>query len=76
MKEPLFKAGQEQSLVDFSDVFKDLSDVERAIFEKYYVEGVPSKEIATQFDAKDSWVHNKLSRGRKKLKRILLRNEV
>ncbi|MFF2481409.1 sigma-70 family RNA polymerase sigma factor [Paenibacillus sp. NPDC058071] len=41
---------------------------ERAIFEQYYLEGKPSDEIAAQYAAKKSWVHNKLSRGRKLLK--------
>ena len=35
-----------------------------------------AKEIADDFHARESWVHNKLSRGRKKLKIILLRDEV
>lgn len=61
---------------DISSLFKGLNDSEREIFEKYYVEGVPSKEIAQEFQAKESWVHNKLSRGRKKLKNILLKGEV
>jgi RNA polymerase sigma factor (sigma-70 family) len=63
-------------VVDLDSMLNGLSDVERTIFEKYYVEGVPSREIATHFKAKESWVHNKLSRGRKKLKNILLKNEV
>ncbi|WP_409274699.1 sigma-70 family RNA polymerase sigma factor [Neobacillus sp. SCS-31] len=58
------------------DLLLELSDVERIIFEKYYIEGVPSSEIATQFNLKESWVHNKLSRGRKRLKSILKKSEV
>lgn len=58
------------------DLLQELPEVERAIFEKYYVEGVPSREIATEFNARESWVHNKLSRGRKKLKSILHKSEV
>lgn len=61
---------------DISNLLKGLNNIERKIFEKYYVEGVSSKEIAHEFQAKDSWVHNKLSRGRKKLKTILLKDEV
>lgn len=60
---------------DIEGMLNELSDVERTIFEKYYLDGVPSREIAAQFKAEQSWVHNKLSRGRKKLKSILLRNE-
>jgi RNA polymerase sigma factor (sigma-70 family) len=65
-----------QDRPDTSSLFKGLNDTERKIFEKYYVEGVPSKEIAQEFQAKESWVHNKLSRGRKKLKTIFLKDEV
>ena len=62
--------------LEISSLLKGLNDIERKVFEKYYVEGVPSKEIAHEFQVKDSWVHNKLSRGRKKLKTILLKDEV
>ena len=65
-----------QNILNLSSLFDELNDTERKIFEKYYVEGVPSKEIACEFQAKESWVHNKLSRGRKKLKTILLKGEV
>lgn len=60
---------------DMEILLNELSDVERTIFKKYYIEGVPSREIAAYFKSKESWVHNKLSRGRKKLKNILLRDE-
>jgi RNA polymerase sigma factor (sigma-70 family) len=61
---------------DMSCLLNELNDTERTIFEKYYVEGVPSREIANEFQTKESWVHNKLSRGRKKLKTILQKGEV
>lgn len=64
------------SEVDLESLLEKLPEVERAILEKYYFEGVPSREIATQFKARESWVHNKLSRGRKKLRNIVMRNEV
>ena len=66
----------EQSAMDISNLLNALNDTERAIFEKYYVEGVPSIEIASEFQEKQSWVYNKLSRGRKKLRAILLKGEV
>ena len=62
--------------IDLSSILYALNETERAIFEKYYVEGVPTNEIAKEFKVKQSWVHNKLSRGRKKLKTILLRDGV
>ncbi|TQR15608.1 sigma-70 family RNA polymerase sigma factor [Psychrobacillus soli] len=70
------QVSSKQNVLDLSSLFNELNDTERKIFEKYYVEGVPSKEIASEFQAKDSWVHNKLSMGRKKLKTILLKDEV
>ena len=66
----------EPSGVDLSSILNTLSATERAIFEKYYLEGVPSNEIAKEYKVKQSWVHNKLSRGRKKLKTILVKGEV
>lgn len=65
-----------ETRLDVSSLFKELNDTERKIFKKYYIEGIPSKEIASEFKAKESWVHNKLSRGRKKLKAKLLKDEV
>jgi RNA polymerase sigma factor (sigma-70 family) len=62
--------------IDLDSLLEELPDVERAIFEKYYFEGVSSSEIATEYKARESWVHNRLSRGRKRLRNILMRNEV
>lgn len=61
---------------DWDTIFNELSDVERHIFEKYYLKGVPSQDIANHYKVKPSWIHNKLSRGRKKLKQLLLRDGV
>lgn len=66
----------EPSGFDLSAILSSLNDTERAIFEKYYVEGIPTNEIAMEYNVKQSWVHNKLSRGRKKLKTLLLKGEV
>ncbi|GGO04933.1 sigma-70 family RNA polymerase sigma factor [Saccharibacillus kuerlensis] len=52
------------------DVLAQLPEDERRLFERYYIEGVPTKEIAKALDVRESWIHNKLSRGRKKLKRL------
>jgi len=62
--------------VDLECLLDELPDVERAILEKFYLSGITSREIATEFNARESWVHNKLSRGRKKLRNILMRNGV
>lgn len=64
------KQPSEENCVE--ELLEQLSASEREIFEKYYLEGTPSSEIAKEFDAKESWVYNKLSRGRKKLKSFLV----
>lgn len=62
---------------DVEEVLTHLSSTDRIIFEKYYLEGVSSREMAQQMNVKESWIHNKLSRGRKKLKQIFIpKNEV
>lgn len=73
LDESMLKADQPlESGVD--ELLAQLSASERKIFEKYYLEGTPSSEIAKEFNAKESWVYNKLSRGRKKLKNFLIKN--
>lgn len=66
----------EPCISEVESLLNQLSDTERIIFEKYYVEGVQTKEIASEFQARESWVHNKLSRGRKKLKSFLIKGGV
>ncbi|REK74279.1 sigma-70 family RNA polymerase sigma factor [Paenibacillus paeoniae] len=61
---------------DVEDVLEQLSDTERVVFQKYYLEGVPSHEMAQQLNVKESWIHNKLSRGRSKLRDILIPRKV
>ena len=63
----------EKERIDWEGLLAKLPAVEQQIFKAYYFEGKATKEIAVQFDAKESWVHNKLSRSRKKLKSILMR---
>lgn len=65
-----------ESVPDVRSMIKDLNETERVVMERYYLDGISSKEIANQFHSKESWVHNKLSRGRKRLKTILLKGEV
>lgn len=62
---------QEQEL---AELLAPLTPMEREIFHKYYVEGTPSHEIAEHFKAKPSWVHNKLSRGRKKIRDFFIQH--
>ncbi|MEJ8305948.1 sigma-70 family RNA polymerase sigma factor [Saccharibacillus sacchari] len=52
------------------EVLAHLPEQERRLFEQYYLDGVPVREIAQEHQVKESWIHNKLSRGRKKLKKI------
>lgn len=73
LDESMLKADQPlENGVD--ELLAQLSASERKVFEKYYLEGTPSREIAKEFNAKESWVYNKLSRGRKKLKNFLVKN--
>lgn len=53
------------------NILEQLPERERKLFERYYIEGVPTSELAAELNVKESWIHNKLSRGRKKLKRII-----
>lgn len=68
----LYKLLPRMDRPDAEEVLVYLSPVERTLFEKYYLEGVPSREMAKQMNVKESWIYNKLSRGRKKLKQILI----
>lgn len=61
---------------DLNDLINELNVTEQLIFHKYYVEGVPPDEIASELQVKSSWIYNKLSRGRKKLKSYILKGEV
>lgn len=66
-----------EELIKVEELLEQLSASERKIFEKYYLEGTPSSEIAKEFKMKESWVYNKLSRGRRKLKNLLIqKNEM
>lgn len=77
INESMVKAKQTAEKIRVDELLDQLPVSERKIFEKYYLEGTPSSEIAKEFNAEESWVYNKLSRGRKKLKRFLLqKNEV
>ena len=66
----------EATTYSWQTILEELPETERAIFQKYYLEGFATKEIAAIYKMKDSWVHNKLSRGRKKIRNILMRNGV
>ena len=66
----------EKERIDWEGLLVNLPLKEQQIFKSYYFEGKGTKEIAVQFDAKESWVHNKLSRSRKKLKELFIRDGV
>jgi RNA polymerase sigma factor (sigma-70 family) len=75
--ESMVKTKQSSEKICVDELLDQLPARERKIFEKYYLEGTPSSEIAKEFNEKESWVYNKLSRGRKKLKSFLFqKNEV
>ncbi|MWC30957.1 sigma-70 family RNA polymerase sigma factor [Paenibacillus sp. MMS18-CY102] len=62
--------GLRETALTVDELLEALTAQERTIFENYYLIGTPSSEIAKQYNSKESWVHNKLSRGRKKLRKI------
>jgi len=70
----MFKANHPKETNDVEHLLEQLPVNERNILEKYYLEGIPAKEIAEQFKAKESWVYNKLSRGRKRIKDFWIQN--
>ncbi len=61
-------------MVSVEELLKPLSASEQQVFKKYYLEGVPANEIANELQVKRSWIYNKLSRGRKKLKKFFVQN--
>lgn len=77
INDSMMKVKQTTEKICLDELLDQLPAIERKIFEKYYLEGTLSSEIAKEFNAKESWVYNKLSRGRKKLKSFLFqKNEV
>lgn len=66
----------ESKQIDWQIVLSELPIEERRIFESYYFQGESTTEIAKKFQKQPSWVHNKLSRTRKKLKVQLLKGRV
>lgn len=82
----LQRAGQQDELSDqvpatatqsinWQEVLEQLSPQEQRIFKRYYFEGSSARELATEYEAKESWIHNKLSRSRKKLRTYFQQEE-
>lgn len=67
---------QEKVSLEWTSLLDQLPLQEQHIFKKYYFEGINTKTIAATYEANESWVHNKLSRSRKKLRTLFLKNEV
>ncbi|QSF44378.1 sigma-70 family RNA polymerase sigma factor [Paenibacillus tianjinensis] len=61
-----------QAQHELTDILAGLSAADRELFEQYYLQGVPSRELAQQLNVQESWIHNKLSCGRKKLKQLFI----
>ena len=53
-----------------------LSDRDKELFKKYYLEDFDLEEIAVNTDTKVSNLYNRLSRGRRKIKEIYTKKEV
>lgn len=66
----------EAQRLNWSSLLESLPIQERQVFTQYYFEGQSAKQIAVSLNEKESWVFNKLSRSRKKLKSIFLRDGV
>lgn len=66
----------QEKTIQWDTLLAKLPVQEQQIFRQYYFEGKQTKEIAHCYDAKESWVHNKLSRSRKKLRALFQRDEV
>lgn len=75
LDESMLQTGPQPEHDRVEELFDQLSAGERYIFEKYYLEGRSSGEIARHFNVKESWVNNKLSRGRKKLRNLWIGNQ-
>lgn len=63
-------SGETRAEREADDILANLPEKERKLFEQYYLEGIPVRELAEERQVKESWIHNKLSRGRRKLKKI------
>lgn len=71
IEESMMKRKEEVFSRDVSILFEQLSTEDRRIFERFYLEDEPSSHIAEELNVKVSWIYNKLSRGRKKLRHFL-----
>lgn len=67
---------EEVQQMNWASLLESLPMQERQVFTQYYFEGQSAKQIASTLNEKESWVFNKLSRSRKKLKSIFLKDEV
>ncbi|MDZ5473108.1 sigma-70 family RNA polymerase sigma factor [Bacillus sp. 31A1R] len=59
---------------DVHSLLEQLSTDDRQLFERYYLQSQSSSEIAKDLNVKESWIYNRLSRGRKKLRHFLTQN--
>ena len=57
-------------LEDVSELLSHLSPEDQQLFTKYYVENEKAKDIATELNLSPNAIHNRLSRGRNKLRAI------
>ncbi|WP_406566358.1 RNA polymerase sigma factor [Jeotgalibacillus aurantiacus] len=77
MTDELFSQQDAREQADLEELLAPLSAEEQKLFRQYYANGQSSKEIAAEWNVRESWIHNKLSRGRKKIRHMLIsRSEV
>ena len=56
---------------DWKEIIRQLDEKYRIVIELYYVEEIPTREIAKMLEISDDNVRSRLSRGRKQLEKIV-----
>lgn len=66
----LLKAEIEEEV---NDILSHLNESDRSLFKQHYLNGEPLEEIAVRNNTKISNLYNRLSRGRKKIRKSMMR---
>lgn len=57
---------------DIISLLSALKSVDREIFIEHYINGVSLQDISVSMNKKTEWIYNRVSRGKKKLRKICL----
>lgn len=68
--EESFTNSERTELEDVEELLQHLSVEDQLLFKKYYLDNVNSKNIAKEFNVSVPVIHNRLSRGRHKLRAL------